>query len=98
MLLQSLFMYSLLFSGFLELIARIASLNVSRLTSSSSRRHHAHSANNSSPQHQIHHSPLTETVENMLHIMDASEAKAQKLSKASRRSITVRHFVYSNTR
>jgi hypothetical protein len=35
-----------------------------------------------------------EALENLMHIMDASEGKA-KLIRASRRSISVRHFVYS---
>jgi hypothetical protein len=96
---------SLSYPGFLELLARIAALNVSRLTSSSS-------SSSSRPQHpsQLQSQPppppspsppssslpLTETVENMLHLMDASGAKAQKLSRASRRSIIVRHFAFAS--
>ena len=34
-----------------------------------------------------------EALENLMHIMDASEGKA-KLIKASRKSTSVRHFVY----
>jgi hypothetical protein len=34
-----------------------------------------------------------EALENLLHIMDASDGKA-KLIRASRKSISVRHFVY----
>jgi hypothetical protein len=80
---------SLSYPGFLELLARIAALNVSRLTSSS--RRHLNAA-----EHYSAYLPLTETVENMLHLMDASEAKAQKLSRASRRSIMVRHFAFAS--
>jgi hypothetical protein len=79
----------------LELLARIAALNVSRLTVTSARRQLSSASSSAAASSTL---PLTETVENLLHVMDASEAKAQKLSRASRRSITVRHFVYANTR